>query len=217
MAGSCSNHFLIPLLILVTFTTYITSTSAARPVVARGTNNIEFIKTSCSSTTYPKLCYTTLATHASVIQTSPLLLTHTALSVTLNNTQSTYAMATKLLQSRNLSPGEVAAMHDCVEVLGDSVDQLRNSLGEMSRLQGSNFDLTMNDIQTWVSAAMTNEDTCTQGFSESKAIIKPVNCNYGSRINCGDVKNVLRGQVVNTAHLTSNALALVNNLASTRG
>ncbi|KAI8540295.1 hypothetical protein RHMOL_Rhmol09G0251600 [Rhododendron molle] len=217
MAGSCSNHFLTPLLILVTFTTYITSTSAARPVVAGGTNNIEFIKTSCSSTTYPKLCYTTLAVHASVIQTSPLLLAHTALSVTLNNTQSTYAMTTKLLQSRHLSPREVAAMQDCVELLSDSVDQLRDSLAEMSRLKGSNFDLTMNDMQTWVSAAMTNEDTCTQGFSESKGIIKRVNCDYWRRINCGDVKNVLRERVVNIAHLTSNALALVNNLASTHG
>lgn len=206
MTGSCFNHFLTPLLIFLTFTTHITSTSAARPV-SRQTNNIEFIKTSCSSTTYPRLCYTTLATHASAIQTSSLLLAHTALSVTLNNTQSTSAMMTRLLlQSHHgLSHREVAALHDCLEELSDSVDQLRKSLGEMGRLEGKNFDLTMNDIQTWVSAAMTNEDTCTEGFFESRNVVG------------GGVKNVVRGRVVNIAHLTSNALALVNNLASTHG
>ncbi|XP_057489388.1 21 kDa protein-like [Actinidia eriantha] len=107
----------------------------------------------------------------------------------------------KLSQSHALSPREVAAMQDCVEEVGDSVDQLRRSLGEMNQIKGSNFVLMMSDIQTWVSAALTDVDTCSEGFS-------------GNNMN-GNMKNVVRGQIVNIAHLTSNALALVNSYAST--
>ncbi|KAI8006229.1 hypothetical protein LOK49_LG07G00555 [Camellia lanceoleosa] len=92
-------------------------------------------------------------------------------------------------------------MHDCVEQLSDSVDQLRNSIGEMKKLKkGSNFDLAMNDIQTWVSAALTNDDTCTEGFA-------------GKAMN-GKVKYIVRRRIVKIAQLTSNALALINRLAS---
>jgi pectinesterase inhibitor-like protein len=214
MVGSSFHHFLTPLLILLTFTTNISSTSAARATPGEP-RSIEFIKTSCSSTTYPSLCYHTLSTHASDIQTSPQLLAHTALAVTLNNTQSTSAMMAKMLQSRAMSPREMAAMRDCVEELGDSVDLLRKSLGEMSQLKGSNFYLKMDDIQTWVSAAMTNEDTCTEGFSERSSAAANSNLKNVVRGQAADsnVKNVVRGQVVNIAHMTSNALALVNSLA----
>jgi len=91
-------------------------------------------------------------------------------------------------------------MRDCVEEMGDSVDLIRKSLGEMSQLKGSNFELMMSDVQTWVSAALTDDDTCSDGFA-------------GNGMN-GNMKNVVRGRIVNIAHLTSNALALINNYAT---
>ncbi|XP_057476997.1 21 kDa protein-like [Actinidia eriantha] len=196
MEGSSSNHLLTAALILFIFTSHITSTSAAGK-----TGSTEFIRTSCSATIYPTLCITSLSSHASAIQTSPKLLAHTALSVTLDTTQSTSAMMVKLSHSHGLSPREVAAMQDCVEEVGDSVDQLRRSLGEMNQIKGSNFALMMSDIQTWVSAALTDVDTCSEGFA-------------GNNMN-GNMKNVVRGRIVNIAHLTSNALALINSYAST--
>lgn len=61
---------------------------------------------------------------------------------------------------------------------------------------------------------MTNEDTHTKGFSESgqQQIEEPC-----EGTDCDKVKNLVRGRIVNIAHLTSNALALVNNLAATQG
>jgi pectinesterase inhibitor-like protein len=106
----------------------------------------------------------------------------------------------ELSKSRGMSPRELGAMKDCVEVLGDAVDQLQRSIGEMGKLKGSNFQMFMSDIQTWVSAALTNEDTCTEGFA-------------GNAMN-GKVKTIVRGRIVNVAQLTSNALALVNQFAS---
>ncbi|XP_059629444.1 beta-fructofuranosidase, soluble isoenzyme I-like [Cornus florida] len=121
MEGSFSNHFLATLLILLAITSY---TSSAARVTAQKTSN-EFVRTSCTSTTYPKLCYTSLSTHASVIQTSSKILAHTALSVTLDTARSTSVMMLKLSKSHSMKPREAAAMSDFVEELSDSVDQLK--------------------------------------------------------------------------------------------
>ncbi|CAI8600445.1 unnamed protein product [Vicia faba] len=171
-------------------------------IQARETNTL-FIRNSCSSTTYPRLCYASLVKHADFIQTNRVLLTNTALNVTLASAKSTSAFMSTLSRSRGLKPREVAAMKDCVEVLSDSVDELRRSIGEMSHLRNSSFELTINDVQTWVSAALTDESTCTDGFQE---------------INAQDnTQTLVRGKIVQVAQLTSNALALINKLANSHG
>jgi pectinesterase inhibitor-like protein len=58
----------------------------------------------------------------------------------------------------------------------------------------------IDDVQTWVSAALTDESTCSDGFA-------------GNAMN-GNLKTAVRGRIVNIAQLTSNALALINNYAS---
>ncbi|KAI3465694.1 hypothetical protein Pfo_022357 [Paulownia fortunei] len=184
-----SNKFLATLLfLLLTLTSTIESGFAARP--AAGTTNTRFIKISCSTTAYPTLCYTSLSSHASAIQENPKLLAQAALSISLDTARSTSAEI-------------VGAMRDCVDELSDSVDQLRNSMAEMNKIKSSNFDLIMSDIQTWVSAALTDEDTCTDGFA--------------GKATSGRVKRAVRARIVNVAHMTSNALALINSYASLRG
>ncbi|XP_059625471.1 21 kDa protein-like [Cornus florida] len=93
-------------------------------------------------------------------------------------------------------------MGDCVELLSASVDQLRESLGEMNQIKEPNFERMMSDIKTWVSAGLTDNDTCMDGFAE-KAMD-------------GNLKTAVRGRVLKIAQLTSNALALalINTYAS---
>lgn len=96
-------------------------------------------------------------------------------------------------------------MKDCVEELSDSVDELQRSMGEMSNVAKENrdFKLMINDIQTWVSAALTDDTTCTDGFE-------------GNDMS-GNLKTIVRSGIVNVAHLTSNALALINKFALIHG
>ena len=112
-------------------------------------------------------------------------------------------MMVNLSKSQGISPKVVAAMKDCVEELSDSVYELKKSIGEMKNNKGFNFQLMINDIQTWVSAALTDETTCSDGFQ-------------GKAMN-GNVKTLVRAEIVNVAHLTSNALALINRYASLHG
>ncbi|EOY22919.1 Pectinesterase inhibitor domain - like 10 [Theobroma cacao] len=201
MEGTFCSHSFKFLLILLAINSYINFSSAGRQIAPQ--SSAEFIRTSCSSTTYPKLCFETLSTHASLIQTSPQLLAHAALNVTLSTTESTSAMMVTLSKSHGLKPREAEAMQDCVEELSDSIDELRKSISEMGQVKGSNFGLMINDVQTWVSAALTDESTCSDGFQ-------------GNNMN-GNVKTAVRTKILRIAHLTSNALALINNYASLHG
>ncbi|KAI7733019.1 hypothetical protein M8C21_025393 [Ambrosia artemisiifolia] len=160
-------------------------------------SNVEFIKTSCGLTTYPTLCFNSLSMRAGAIQTSPKLLAQTALSVSLDTMRTTFSSMVKLSKKHGMAPLEVAAMKDCIELLGDSVYELKRSLDEMIHPGSKDTKFVMSDIQTWVSSAMTDEDTCTEGFK-----------------NDPKMESVVRGKIVNVAHLTSNALALINSYAS---
>ena len=193
-----SSKIFVALLIFLWAVFYTDSTLAAtagvRPVSKIST---EFIRTSCRQTTYPRLCFSSLSIHANKIQTSPQLLAGTALNLTLTSAKATAAIMSRLSLAHGLKPREVSAMKDCVEELSESVDELRSSIGEMSRLKGrGDFKLMINDIQTWVSAALTDENTCSDGFQ-------------GKATN-GNLKTIVRGRIVNVAQLTSNALALIN-------
>lgn len=182
------------LLIILLFTYTINSISALEKT------NTEFIRTSCSLTTYATLCFNSLSTWSGAIQTSPKLLSQTALSITLDTTRTTSLAMIKLSQVHGMAPQEVAAMKDCIELLSDAVYELKKSLEEMSQPGSKDFRLVKSDIQTWVSSALTDEDTCSEGF-----------------VNDPKMKSVVRGKIVNVAHLTSNALALINNYASLSG
>ncbi|CAA0834599.1 Plant invertase/pectin methylesterase inhibitor superfamily protein [Striga hermonthica] len=171
---------------------------------AAGGGSTQFIRRSCSATTYPALCYSTLSSHASAVQQSPQLLAHAALSVSLDTARATSADMVRISRRAGLTARESGAMADCVELLGDTVDQIRKSLAEMNGFRGGpGFEAMVSDVQTWVSAALTNEETCTDGFA-------------GASMN-GAVKEAVRERIVNAAHVTSNALALINSYAAVHG
>ncbi|KAJ0546729.1 putative pectinesterase [Helianthus annuus] len=184
-----SSYSLIIILLLLT--------SSISFISALEKTNVEFIRTSCGLTTYPTLCFKSLSARAGAIQTSPKLLAQTALSVALDTTRTTSSSMVKLSKVHGMTPLEVAAMKDCLELLSDSVYELQRSLHEMRRPGSKDSRSVMRDIQTWVSSTMTDEDTCTEGFK-----------------NDLKMESVVRGKIVKAAHLTSNALALINSYAS---
>lgn len=199
MKGISSGQIFVVFLASLVLSSGVLRATAAR-AVAGTTTNAEFIRTSCKATTYPDLCYSSLSSHASAIGADPELLAHTALDVALESAQSTSAAMVKIAGRRDLTPRETGAMRDCVEELGDSVAEIKRSLGEMKQLKGPDFSFKISNIQTWVSAALTDENTCTDGFA--------------GKSMSGEVKTVVGEQIVKVAHLTSNALALVNSFAA---
>ncbi|KAI6696213.1 hypothetical protein NL676_016332 [Syzygium grande] len=201
MGASKAKSFATTLLFFLAIASYTSPSSALRDLACGAST--EFIRTSCSKTSYPQLCFSSLSTHAAAIQTSPKILASTALDVTLNDACSASAMMANLSRSQGLKPREAAAMQDCVEELSDAVDELRRSIAEMKDMKGQDFERKISDVQTWVSAALTDEDTCSDGFA-------------GKSMD-GKVKMVVRARIVTLSHLTSIALALINAYASLHG
>ncbi|XP_059666972.1 21 kDa protein-like [Cornus florida] len=189
----------ITLLYLITIS--VTNTCLAARIEPHVKTNTRFIKSSCGVTMYPKLCFKTLSVYASSIQTSPTELANAALTVSLKGAQATSTTVANLSKGHDLKPSEASAITDCVENMEDSVDELKQSLVAMEDLEGPDFETKMGNILTWVSAALTDEDTCMDGVEEA-----------GMK---GKIRRTIRGYIVNVAQLTSNALALVNKLSST--
>ncbi|KAL0400883.1 UNVERIFIED_CONTAM: hypothetical protein Slati_4118200 [Sesamum latifolium] len=190
-------------LTFLSFLLVLTTTEFAAAVAVATTNPAaSFIRTSCRATTYPAVCVQSLSTYATVIQKSPKQLVMTALSVSVDKAQSTKTFVSRLTKFRGLKPREYAAIKDCLEEVSDSVDRLSKSVQELKRLGragGPEYIWHLSNLQTWVSAALTDDSTCLDGFS-------------GRALN-GRIKTSIRARMNNVAQVTSNALALCNKYA----
>ncbi|KAI4371428.1 hypothetical protein MLD38_019667 [Melastoma candidum] len=166
-----------------------------------------FIRSACRATLYPALCVRTLSAYTASVGRNDLRLSQAALLVSLSRARSTTSFVARLVHARGISVREFRAVKDCIENMGDSVDGLTRSVSELAhlgkRVDGSastGFTWHMSNVQTWVSAALTDENTCMDGF--------------GGRVMDGNIKVTVRRRVVHLARVTSNALALVNRFAS---
>ncbi|KAG0473207.1 hypothetical protein HPP92_015064 [Vanilla planifolia] len=167
----------------------------------------EFVRSSCQTTNYPDLCEKYLSAYAPKVRRSPRQLARAALTVTADRT----AAASKFVERFSTPRGRPSpsargargggAVRDCLETLADSVDRLRRSVREMERMgrYGSqSFRWHLGNVQTWVSAALTDENTCLDSLAQDRS--------------AAAVRPMIRSQVVHVSHLTSNALALINRL-----
>ncbi|KAK8603642.1 hypothetical protein V6N13_096116 [Hibiscus sabdariffa] len=192
------------LFILFIFTTHLNNCLSARKILISSEfdTDTNFIRTSCNATTYPDLCFATFSSYASEIQANPKMLATKSLTLALNTTLLASQTLTDLCKTPGLKPNEVAALHDCVEEISDSADEFTRSISEMEEIQGKSFAFRMSDVETWVSAALTDEDTCMDGFSENAMD--------------GDIKAVVTTAVEKVAQMTSISLAFVNQYAGSK-
>ncbi|MED6167272.1 hypothetical protein PIB30_001168 [Stylosanthes scabra] len=163
-----------------------------------------YIKNSCNTATYPSICYKNLNRYALSIQADPLKLCNTSLSLALKAARSAASTVSKILKtgSNNLTAQAKAVVHDCYGNLKDSVGEMQDSIYEMGNLYDNDDrdkGFHLSNMQTWVSAAITNYNTCSDGFEEMKNVD-------------GDLRDKIRNLVSNLDRMTSNALYFINHL-----
>lgn len=179
------------LLVALHYTTSSASTAA-----------MNYVTASCNTTRYPSLCVRCLSSYADSIQGNDLKLAKAAISVSLNNANSTTAYISKLAASSGLKPNIYQAVKDCVNNMNNCVSSLNQSVQELERMgqfRGQSFEWHMSNMKTWVSSALTNQNTCSRGFSDGSVD--------------GPVKDAVVRRMSYVTQLTSNALALVNRFA----
>ncbi|XP_020575661.1 pectinesterase inhibitor 9-like [Phalaenopsis equestris] len=189
-----------PLLILTLLLTALSpANSAASP------DSTNFIRRSCSVTLYPQRCYSSLKLYAATVRQNPLTLAVIAANISLANIKEASFQGVAL-QRRN-TKRIASALHDCVDLLLTAADLTEQSAAEIQKLGpaaqagGPSFAWEVSNAQTWMSAALTNEDTCIDGIDEV----------VGGGGATAEVA-AFRAKVARVEQYTSNALALLNAL-----
>ncbi|KAL6001396.1 hypothetical protein ACLOJK_007130 [Asimina triloba] len=100
----------------------------------------------------------------------------------------------KFLEKLRKSDGkkyEIMALEDCHSLLMDSKEEMGDSLKELKQYKKDKNMVHVENVQTWLSAALTNIDTCSDGVEEgaSEGLKKAI----GSRIS--DVANLMSGSL----------------------
>ncbi|KAF5816208.1 putative pectinesterase [Helianthus annuus] len=184
------------LLVLLISYHYTTSNAATNATA------MNYVNASCRNTRYPALCVRCLQRYANSIQGNDQKLAKAAISVSLNNAKSTAAYISKLSESSGIKPSVYQAVNDCLNNMNNCVPSLNQSvqeLGKMAQFRGQNFEWHMSNVETWVSSALTNQNTCARGFSDGSMD--------------GPVKDAVIRRMNYLSQLTSNALALINRFA----
>ncbi|XP_004503384.1 pectinesterase inhibitor 7 [Cicer arietinum] len=182
------------------------SATGEQPPTTGNNGDTEFIRSSCNTTLYPDICYTSLSRYANAVQQNPGQLARVAISVSLSKVHRIASYISNLTHEADYgaSSRAVLALHDCFSNLDDAVSEIRGSLKQMRQLgaAGSGTDsflFQMSNVQTWMSAALTDEETCTDGFQDVP--------------EC-PMKSDVYNRVTRVKKFTSNALALVNSYAN---
>ncbi|KAL8100976.1 pectinesterase inhibitor 6-like [Apium graveolens] len=164
---------------------------------ASSENGDDYVQDACSVTRYRNLCIRSLSPFSTTAKRNPTTWARAGVSVTIGEAKRVANHLRKL--SSNTGGRDKGALLDCVECFQDSIDNLHKSLYVLRELNGQTFNSQMSDVTTWMSAALTDEDTCLDGFSGHQ----------GRQIKS------LQSRIKNVTYITSNALALVNKLATT--
>nr|XP_043631576.1 probable pectinesterase/pectinesterase inhibitor 34 [Erigeron canadensis] len=155
----------------------------------------EAMSRACSKTRYRNLCLNSLLKFpGSLDAASDKDMVHISVNMTLQRVgKALYASAG--LNNVQMNTRVRSAFDDCLELLEDSVDQLTRSLLSVGGMRvGSN-----QDVITWLSAALTNQDTCTEGLSD---------------VENGYVKTQMEAKLKDLSRLVSNCLAIYAAAAS---
>ena len=145
------------------------------------------IDQACGYTSYQSLCISTLQSDSEAKSAKDLLtIAKVALKHTGNKAGEINGEITRL-QGSAKDEGLKQALSDCTENYGDAIDQIQDSTAALGKKKYS-------DVNTWVSAAMNDADSCEQGFQDQS------------------VKSPISASSTTFNQLSSNVLAITNHL-----
>ncbi|KAE8727364.1 putative pectinesterase/pectinesterase inhibitor 34 [Hibiscus syriacus] len=130
------------------------------------------ISNTCSKTRFPSLCVNSLVEFPGSLTANEQDLVHISFNMTLLHFNKALYTTTSISYVQ-MEPRVRSAYDDCLELLDDSVDALSRSLSSVIPSQdGNSQGGSTQDVMTWLSAALTNHDTCTEGFEGVSGTVK---------------------------------------------
>ncbi|GAU31992.1 hypothetical protein TSUD_359370 [Trifolium subterraneum] len=162
------------------------------------------IRNACTTTLYPELCFSALASEPNITHkvTNHKDVISLSLNITTRAVEHNYFTVEKLLLRKTLTKREKCALHDCLETIDETLDELKEAEEDLV-LYPTKKSLYQhaNDLKTLISSAITNQVTCLDGFSHDGA----------DKL----VRKVLQAGQIHVEHMCSNALAMIKNMTDT--
>jgi len=141
------------------------------------------VKSVCSQTRFPERCVSSLATYETATLDNMMGL---VMKESMERAQHAHEFAMSL-SNNIMNEKERAAWQDCVQLFHNTMDRLNVCL---------THDSVKKDIPTWLSAALTNQDTCLNGFRDFNLTTS------------SNIKSLLSSRVLNVSELLSNSLSM---------
>jgi pectinesterase len=137
----------------------------------------KLLKAFCQPTDHRETCEAELS-KAAVHARSPADLTEAIFHVTSGKISEAISESKALIDDlRSISKRTSRALHNCGELLSYAVDDLEATL---ARLQGEVH--SVGDLKTWISAALTFQETCLDGLTDSAEAASKMSAALGSSI-----------------------------------
>ncbi|XP_019193235.1 PREDICTED: pectinesterase-like [Ipomoea nil] len=161
------------------------------------------VKSSCSSTLYPELCFSAIANGAGKKLSSQKDVIELSLNITIAAVEQNSAAIKKLIKAgKNLTKREKTALQDCVEMVDETLDELHAAVEDLEQYPTKKSLIRhADDLKTLVSSAITNQETCLDGFSHDTAD--------------KHVRDALIDGQEHVEKMCSNALAMIKNMTDT--
>jgi len=151
----------------------------------------------CSPTDYKETCERSLA-HANTSE--PKELVKLAFDATVENIGDVLKNSA-VLKEAEADPNTKDAYNVCKEVLETAVDDLKRSVEHVGVLEVSKVSEYVEDLKTWLSAVVTNQETCIDAFNETNS----------------DAGEKMKKVLATAKQLSSNGLAMVTDISSMIG
>jgi len=155
------------------------------------------VQDACSSTLYPELCVSSVSSFPGLSdRAGPIEIVHVVLSVSIAAVEKANALARIMWTRPGLSHRKRGALQDCLELFDETLDELYETVSNLKNGSCMSAPEKVNDLETLLSAAITNQYTCLDSSARS------------------NLRQELQGGLMSISHLVSNSLAIVKNIAT---
>ncbi|GFQ04104.1 probable pectinesterase/pectinesterase inhibitor 58, partial [Phtheirospermum japonicum] len=158
------------------------------------TTSTKAVDAVCSPTDYKETCQKSLA-HANT--TDPRELIEVAFKAAIDDILGV-VKDSALLKEAAKDESTKDAFNVCEEVLGTAADDLKRSVEKISELDASKMTEFVEDLKTWLSAVVTNQETCIDAFENTT----------------GDTGEKMKTLLKTAREMSSNSLAMVSDITS---
>lgn len=124
--------------------------------------SVKSVKAFCQPTDYKETCEAEL-TKAAGNGTSPTELAKAIFSITSDKIHKAISESATLNELKN-DQRTKGALDNCRELLEYAIDDLKSTFDKLGGFEMTNFKKAVDDLKTWLSAALTYQDTCLDGF-----------------------------------------------------